>query len=305
MLAFSTCWNAHRHENGEHLINEVLLLGFEAVEPSYGFTRDLMPGFRKGFDQGRLKVSGARHPFPARSNAGEGEANAPIDLLSPAAATRKQAIQQIMASINQVDSFGGSYLILSFEAFQASATSDQLLTMRRAGDLHSRRYVAEKLALIEARERDGAAVLPWVREALRELVPYAEPRGVRLVLENRARYEQFPTVREIETLLAEFPSPALGYWHDFGHAERQAQLGFLDHRELLERLGPRLVGCHVHDLVWPDRDHAIPGQGIIDFADLIPRLPKQAGVVWEIASRRKTNDIKAALAGWREKFPES
>lgn len=302
MLAFSTCWNAHRHENGEHLINEVLLLGFEAVELSHRFTRDLLPGFRKGFDQGRLKVSGARHPFPARA---KNENEPAVDLLSPAAATRTHAIQQIMASINQADSFGGSYLILSLEAFQSSATSDQLLTMRREGDLHSRRYVAEKLALIEAREQDGAAVMPWIRAALHELVPYAEPRGVRLVLENRARYEQFPTVREIEALLAEFPSQALGYWHDFGHAERQAQLGFLDHAETLERLGPRLIGCHVHDLVWPDRDHAIPGQGMIDFAALIPRLPKQASVVWEIESRRKTNDIKAALALWREKFPES
>ena len=301
-LAFSTCWNAHRHTNGEHLTNEVLLLGFEAVEFSHGFGRELIASFQKEFDQGRIKVSGAKHPCPARA---EEDGHPLADLLSPENATRKLAVQQVMASINQVDGFSGDYLLLPFHHFSTSASTAQLLEMLKAGDLHTRPCVTEKLAVIEAREQDADYAMSLAREALRELVPYAEARGVRLALENRARYEQFPTAREIETLLDEIPNPALGYWHDFGHAERQAQLGFLDHAEQIERLAPRTIGCHVNDLVWPDQDHAVPGQGIVDFQGLIPRLPKETQVVWEIQPRRKTADIKAALAEWCETFPPS
>lgn len=301
-LALSTCWNAHRHKNCEPLTNEVLLLGFEAIEFSHGFGRELINGFQKEFDQGRVRVSGARHPCPARAE----EDDHPLaDLLSADNATRKLAVQQVMTSINQVDRFSGDYLLLPFHHFSTSASTARLLEMLKVGDLHSRSYVTEKLAVIEAREQDADYAMSLAREALREVVPYAEARGVRLALENRARFEQFPTAREIETLLDKFPNPALGYWHDFSHAERQAQLGFLDHAEQIERLASRTIGCHVNDLVWPDQDHAVPGQGIVDFPRLIPRLPKEAHVVWEIEPRRKTADIKAALAQWCETFPPS
>lgn len=300
MLAFSTCWNAHRHTDGEHLINEVLLLGFDAVEFSYGFGKELFPGFRKGFDQRRIKVSGAKYPCPARPADSElGHAS----LTAGDAATRKVALQQIMMAIDRVDEFDGRYLILPLGEIDTGISSDALVQRLCKGERHQRDYVTEKLALIEQREGKTDDAMALVVDAFKQLVPYAKARGVRLAIENRARYEQFPSVREIETLLDQFDSPWLGYWHDFGHAERQAQLGFLDHSEQIERLAPRLVGCHIHDLVWPEADHAVPGQGVIPFEQLIPGLPKETNVVWEIQTRRKTADIKAALIDWKQKFP--
>jgi len=300
MLAFSTCWNAHRHSDGEHLINEVLLLGFNAVEFSYGFAKELFPGFRKGFDQGRIKVSGAKYPCPARP------ADSNLGLASLSAgdpSTRKVAIQQVMMAIDRVEDYDGRYLILPLGDIDTGISSDGLVQRLRKGERHQRDYVSEKLALIEQREGKTDEAMAHVVDAFRQLVPYAKARGVRLAIENRARYEQFPTVREIETLLDQFESPWLSYCHDFGHAERQAQLGFLDHAEQIDRMASRMISCHIHDLIWPDGDHAIPGQGMIAFEQLIPRLPKDLSVVWEIQTRRKTADIKAALIDWKQKFP--
>jgi len=299
MLAFSSCWNAHRHTDGEHLINEVLLLGFDAVEFSFGFGKELFPGFRSGFDRGRIKVSGARFPCPDRpADSDLGMASLSAD----DAATRKVALQQVMMAIDRVDEFDGQYLIVPLGEVDTGIVSDGLVRLLRDGRRHQRDYVTEKLALIEQREAKTDQAMIHVVEALKQLVPYAKARGIRLAIENRARYEQFPTIREIESLLNQFDSPSLGYWHDFGHAERQAQLGFLDHTEMIDRLATRLVGCHVHDLVWPEEDHSVPGQGMIPFEELIPKLPKEACVVWEINTRRKTADIKAALIDWKQKF---
>lgn len=300
MLAFSTCWNAHRHTDGEHLINEALLLGFDAVEFSYGFGKELFPGFRKGFDQGRLKVSGAKFPCPARPEHIKVE-QASLSASNPS--VRKAALQQVMMAIDRVDDFDGNYLILPLGEVDTGIATDNLVQRLSAGQLHQRDYVTEKLALIERRQGKTDAAMAHIGDALKELIPYAKARSVRLAIENRARYEQFPTIREIETLLDQFDSPWFGYWHDFGHAERQAQLGFLDHAEQIDRLSSRMIGCHIHDLVWPEEDHSVPGQGMIPFEHLVPRLPKDISVVWEIQTRRKTADIKAALIDWKQKFP--
>ena len=44
MLVFSTCWNSHRHQDGEEMIDEILSLGFDHVELSHGIKLSLLPG---------------------------------------------------------------------------------------------------------------------------------------------------------------------------------------------------------------------------------------------------------------------
>ncbi len=36
MLSLSTCWNSHRHEDGEKIAHEARALGFEWIELSHG-----------------------------------------------------------------------------------------------------------------------------------------------------------------------------------------------------------------------------------------------------------------------------
>src|SRR4051794_11372683 len=36
MLSLSTCWNSHRHEEGEHIAHEARRLGFAYIELSHG-----------------------------------------------------------------------------------------------------------------------------------------------------------------------------------------------------------------------------------------------------------------------------
>jgi sugar phosphate isomerase/epimerase len=174
--------------------------------------------------------------------------------------------------------------------------------MAARGKIHSREYVKAKLAFIKEREKAGKIAMKRIREALDRLVPEAEKHGVILALENRSHHEQAPTEEEMEQLLADYPSAAVGYWHDFGHAQRKANLGLLDHEQWLARMSNRLVGCHLHDVIWPERDHYIPFQGRIDFGRLIPLLPEGVPLVWELHPRRKSGDIKQALAAWKERF---
>ena len=64
----------------------------------------------------------------------------------------------------------------------------------------------------------------------------------------------------------------MGYWHDTGHAEISAKLGFVKNQEdYLKEYGSRMIGIHLHDVVGFS-DHRAPGTGEIDFSFLAKYL---------------------------------
>ena len=143
-------------------------------------------------------------------------------------------------------------------------------------------------------------------EALGELLPHCEKHGVRLGIETRSHYEQVPNTKEMGALLKRFAETNwIGSWHDFGHAQRQANLGFLDHAEYLEGHAHRLIGCHVHDVRWPEKDHQIPlSMSGVAFEQLLPMVPRGVPLVWELSPRHKRLDIVAARQVWEERMSE-
>ena len=95
----------------------------------------------------------------------------------------------------------------------------------------------------------------------------------------------------------------IGYWHDFGHVQRKHNLGLLDHAEWIGKMRPHWMGCHLHDVEWPARDHRVPltASGV-DFDRLMPLVPGNKPVVWEISSRRRKETIVQMLPEWRRRF---
>ena len=53
MIAFSTCWNSSRHNDGEEMIDEILELGFDTIEISHGLSIALLPGIKKAYGDDR------------------------------------------------------------------------------------------------------------------------------------------------------------------------------------------------------------------------------------------------------------
>jgi sugar phosphate isomerase/epimerase len=142
------------------------------------------------------------------------------------------------------------------------------------------------------------------RAALDELLPTCERHRVALGIETRSHYEQVPDEREMLALLDHYRGcPWIGFWHDFGHVQRKANLGLLDHAELLTAIAPRLLGCHVHDVEWPARDHRVPfTTGGVDFHKLMPLVPKGIPLVWELSQSQRRAHVEEQSAAWRAKF---
>src|SRR5438067_1383655 len=108
--------------------------------------------------------------------------------------------------------------------------------------------------------------------------------------------------REVIALLDEINAPNVGYWHDFGHIQIKENLGFLDHYEWLSLISPRMFGGHLHDVEWPGHDHRAPFSGSINYERLVPLLPKNCLLVWEMSPRRKADEITESLRKWKARF---
>jgi sugar phosphate isomerase/epimerase len=180
--------------------------------------------------------------------------------------------------------------------------TDPLRQMVEQGKLHSREFVRQKLAAVQAREKVAEAFNTRVLEILREAADHAEKRGVKIGVENREYYEAVPSERDFPNFLQRLDSKNVGYWHDFGHAQIKENLSLIDHRLHLETMAPRLLGCHIHDTRWPFKDHCPPFTGETRFDELVPLLPKKCAMVLEMSPRAEAADIVKAAETWEKKF---
>jgi sugar phosphate isomerase/epimerase len=304
MIAFSTCWNSGRHTAGDEMLREIKTeLGFELIELGHGIRLSLMPGIQKMFDSGEVRFSSLHNFCPL-----------PVEVMVPSpdcyqfsavsAAERERAVGQTLLTVDFAQRLGAPFVVLHLGSVRMRPITDQLIQMTKAGKDLSRSYVRAKLRAVETRERRAPAHLQRVTDCLRRIVEHAVSKNVGIALENRRGYEEIPTERELPALLDELNSGPVGYWHDFGHSQIKANLGFIDHAEWLTAIGPRAFGCHVQDCIWPARDHESPFTGSIDFEKLVPLLHTNCLFVWEMSPNKTADAIRQSVRMWKERFGE-
>ncbi len=136
--------------------------------------------------------------------------------------------------------------------------------------------------------------VPELREnaiaSLEELVPAAERVGIVLAVENS--FEPTNSAKEVNRLVRTFAgSPAIGVCYDTGHANFMApapwkrpekypeyqkkawwEHGITEEDGAEELLHDQIVTVHMHDNDGYGDLHAMPGDGTIDWQELLPKL---------------------------------
>jgi sugar phosphate isomerase/epimerase len=306
MLAFSTCWNNHRHTDGESMIEEIVDLGFTNIELSHGMTIAKLPGILKAHERGLFTCSGVHNFFPSPV---EVMIDAPdaYEYTSHRSFDRQRAMDMTFKTLEIAERFEAKYLVLHMGSvpLNPAAWTKKLTAMVTDGGQHSPEYIKHKLAFVKKREKIGPRYYERAIEALTKIAEKAEKAGIKLAIESRSRYEDMPTEREMIALQTHFADhPAVGYWHDFGHVQLKHNLGLLDHIEWLEKISPHLIGGHVHDVEWPARDHRVPYGGTLEYASLLKFFPKDCPLIWELSPTRRSEEIRTALVRWKSEFPE-
>ena len=261
MLVFSTCWNSHRHQDGEEMIDEILSLGFDHVELSHGIKLSLLPGIMRAVEAGKVQVAGVHNYFPAPiDEVGDAPDSRPFTADLPQ--VRAKAIELTKKSMEQGAALGAGYIVLhmgTVEPLVKRTDTAHLQSLARQGMVETESFAGTKGEFVRRRNRLAPVYLERAREAIRQLLPHAAELGVKLGIEGRSHYEQVPSEDEMGLLMQEFgENPFIGYWHDFGHIQRKHNLLILNHEQFLRRMSSHLIGGHVNDVKWPSRDHQVP-----------------------------------------------
>lgn len=208
-----------------------------------------------------------------------------IDLFSPIQwlerfhKARVRSLRQALEKTNLTTSFHAAYML---------NLANYLPEIRAAAVRYAERLlqVANELGARWVTLHPGYGVgiptLEWVRAlaldclrwSLNRLLPIAERLGVALALENINPTPPGSEIvflldssAELQQLLSEFPSPALTVCIDVGHAA--VADGFLAYWAVA---GDRCVGLHIHDNDGHDDLHFVPGDGVIEWDEVIGTL---------------------------------
>jgi sugar phosphate isomerase/epimerase len=302
MLSFSTCWNSSRHTDGEELIKEILEMGFDTIEISHGLSISLLPGIKQAYDQWGFNVSGLHNFCPSPV---EVLIDAPdcYEFTSHRSHIRERAVNLTLKTLEYARQFKASYVVLHLGSVPMKKMTKKLTGMVKDGALNTREYIDLKLKWVKMREKLAPLYYNRARAALAVIAEKAAECEIPVAVESRSKYEDVPSEREMVLLMEEFKdNPWVGYWHDFGHVQLKANLSLLNHHEWLRKMQPYLIGCHLHDVEWPDRDHRVPLTGTIQYDKLIPLVDPAKPMVWELSPRRKKEEILKALPEWRERY---
>jgi sugar phosphate isomerase/epimerase len=295
MYSFSTCWNSSRHTDGRAMLREIRDLGFEYAELSHGIRLSLLPGILDAVDAGEIKISTLHNfcPLPigvnhASPNLYEFSAERPRD--------RELAVRHTLKTFEFAARVKAPLVVLHLGSMDLKDYGGKLEEMLERGEKDSPKF--QKLVAEAAAKRESAKkhFFERTKETLRQLLPEAEKRGLKLGCENRQAVEELPLENDFGLFLKEFASPNVAYWHDCGHAQIKENLGFIRHADFLASLAGRLAGFHIHDVQFPARDHCAPGTGMIDYAALQPFVKPEHIKVFELSSKVPVEAAKAGVA---------
>lgn len=285
------------------MVEELLGLGFRRIELGHGLSAPVFAGVLEARKKHAFSVTSVHNflPSPPEIRADDPDC---YEFTSHRPADRERAVRLTRGTIDWAEKLGAPYVVVHCGRIRSLDLTPRLRSMVGGGKYLSRGYMRAKLEAVRKRERVAEVYLQRALECLTEIADYAGSKGVKIGIENREHYEAVPTERELAAFLRRLDSAHAGYWHDFGHAQIKHNLGLVNHRQWLEAAAPLALGCHVHDVKWPFRDHCAPFAGEIDFENLLPLFPKSCVMVFELSPYTPVGEVSEALHRWTATFAQ-
>jgi sugar phosphate isomerase/epimerase len=277
------------------MLREIRAFGFEYAELSHGIRISLLPGIIEAVEAGDIKISSLHNFCPLPMGVNHAAPNI-FKFSSDDRRERDQAWRSSVKTIETAARVKAPAVVLHMGSIEMKEYTERMLEMVQKGQKETPKYAALREDVMEKLEDKKQPFAERSSEMLTRLFPVAEQHGVKLGIENRQALEEIPLDEDLQMLLLEFNRPTVGYWHDCGHAQIKQNLGFIEHRAHLEALAPRLLGLHVHDVIFPGRDHAAPGTGCVDFASLKPMIKPEHIKVFEFSPRLSTEEAAGGIA---------
>jgi len=296
--SLSTMYAQHARYGDMHdFVRDAQRFGFDAIEVSHSTPEDK---FERLLNGSGATLSSIHAPAPRVQV--NGKPNGSLNLAALDDDERNVAMEHTKRSIDHAAVTNAGFVVVHLGG-AGNRMLDSEHAMRRLFDSGTRSGAEYERLRSETLEKRAEIAPPWfehARESLAELVSYVGDRGIAIGLENRLHHHEFPLPDEALELLKDYAPDIAGYWHDVGHAEVQARLGYVDKREWLTKAGSRTIGCHLHD-VDGIGDHRAPGHGDVEWDYLAEGIPATALRVFEINQHQPAEAVAGAIAYLRER----
>jgi sugar phosphate isomerase/epimerase len=301
-LALSTFWSSGRDWRLRDFFAAGADLGFDCFELS-GIHHDT---FYDEIRPGVFRFVSLHDPAPSargQTRRGSGELRrADIVYTSLDDERRQRAVALTKNSIDIAAEYGARLVVLHPGQTGASPEIEaQLKQLFAQGKISAPEADALRVQLAIERAHQHRERMDALRRSLDELVAHALARKVKLGLENRPAHE-ITNFAEVGEILSWYPDDVIGYWHDTGHAQVQANLGFTPHADWLRAYASRIIGMHLHDARGVTNHHA-PGTGNVEWRALAPLAPRNGVRVLEVDKTVSPEQVRASVeylrvSGW-------
>lgn len=292
--SLSTMWAIGRFSSMGEFAVTARDIGFCCVELNHQVTPALLAEFKSLHQHGDLRVSSVHDPCPNSSE----RLSALPQVSDLDEASRLRAVRTVERTMELAVSLGAVAVVLHVgEVTEMGAAARHLRQLFLDGGRLTDVYICK---LSDFRQGFFAAQSPRldaVARSLEILIPRAESLGLRLGVENRYFVHEIPDLSQARWLLSRFPSDRFGYWHDIGHAEVQARMGFAPATDWLQPLSSKMVGVHLHDVLTESiTDHQAAGLGDANLSAVSTVLPSDALRVCEFDHRNSETQVRRGLA---------
>lgn len=207
---------------------------------------------------------------------------------------RRRAVSITKRSIDVATDYGARAVVLHIgQPSVVTNVEKELKQLFVEGRIISPQADTLRMCLVAERMQRHSEHMAALRHSLDELVVHARARRIRLGIENRPAHE-IAGFAEIGEILSWYADDAVGYWHDTGHAQVQANLGFTPHADWLRAYGHRTIGMHLHDSVGVE-NHRAPGQGDVAWNTLARFVPANAIRVIEVDKTVSADALRAGV----------
>ncbi|HKZ44872.1 MAG TPA: TIM barrel protein [Anaerolineales bacterium] len=288
--SLSTMWAVGNYSDLNDFRLTAQKLGFTHLELNHQVNTAML----NGFNPSPLGISSIHEPCPADVSVEELKRKDWL-ISSLNEENRRNGIDAIKRSIPLADKLIVPIIVVHCGAVSLGFTLEKKLrTLYEKGGNGSGDYKEIFQRMVFERSKQASPHLEAVKRSLLELLDYARHYNIRLGLENRYHYNDIPIQDEMKTLLELAEPGRLGFIYDVGHAQALDHLGFLPHREWLQRFSTRMIGTHLHD-VRGVTDHLPPGLGEVDYKMVADYLPENAYRALEINPKSSFDQIAAGL----------
>lgn len=285
------------------MLREIRELGFEYAELSHGIRLSLVPGIIEAVEAGEIKISTLHNFCPLPIGLTRAAPNV-FKFTSLDRRERENALRHTLKTLEFAERVKAQLVVLHMGEVEMREYTDKLLELVGAGQRDTPKYQRLCQEAEARREARKERHLEAAYDLLRKIEEESRRRGLLLGVENREAVEEIPFESDAPFFFFEFRGGTVRYWHDTGHAQIKENLGFINHVMHLESLAEELAGFHIHDVVFPGRDHRPPGQGTIDFAALKPFVRPEHIKVIELSPSLTREEVLGGAAHIRSIWGE-